>query len=76
MEVSETTHFGDTSLGECLGIAIIILAVCIGTGSCNAIQSAATCHHDEQTEEVSQDAKAQTEAIAVDSMTTIAIEAE
>ena len=75
MNESEKKSFGDTDLGTCIGVALIILALCLGVGACNAIQAAAQCNHDEQAGEVSQDAKAQTEAIAVDAMTAIAIEA-
>lgn len=75
MNESEKKGFGDTDLGTCIGVALIILALCLGVGACNAIQAVALCNHDEQAEGVTPDAKAQTEAIAVDAMTTIAIEA-
>lgn len=75
MNQDEINEFGDTNLGTCIGIAIVVLALCLGIGSCNAIQAVAS-HHDEETEEVSQDAKAQTEAIAEGFMSTISVEAE
>ena len=68
--------FGDTVLGGFIGAAILALACCVGIGSCNALMTVASCHHDEQAGEVAQAAKTQTEAIAVDAMTTIAVEAE
>lgn len=74
MNESEKKSFGDTDLGTCIGVALIILALCLGVGACNAIQAAAQCNHDEQAEVALPDAKTQTEAIAVDAMTAIAIE--
>ena len=73
--MSEETKksFGDTDLGTCIGVAIIIIALCIGVGSCNFIQSIGDCDHTTEAEVTLPDAKTQTEAIAVCAM---AIEAE
>ena len=76
MNQDEINEFGDTNLGTCIGAAIVVLALCLGIGSCNAIQAVATCHHDEEAKVALPDAKTQTEAIAVDAMTSIAVEAE
>jgi hypothetical protein len=34
MKNNNKTHFGDTSLGVGISIALIILAVCLGVGGC------------------------------------------
>lgn len=36
--MSDTQHFGDTSLGAFIGVALIVLALCIGVGTCNRLQ--------------------------------------
>jgi hypothetical protein len=30
-------HFGDTELGQGIGIAVIVLALCLGIGACNML---------------------------------------
>jgi hypothetical protein len=35
--MSENKTFGDTDLGLCLGIAVIILSLCLGIGGCNIL---------------------------------------
>lgn len=74
--MSEETKnpFGDTGLGILIGVAVVVLSLCLGVGSCNAIQAVAYRHADQDTEAVQPDAKTQTEAIAGDSMATIAVE--